>query len=197
VGRRCPVCHRTIKGSELRAVDGWHFHKTPRAEHAITAHGTQLGANALRADAAVQNSDGRPAAGPSPRRRRLAKTRPSRKGIGGRPLAFIPALVVAEAARLYQSHRRWTAVIEELRRGGNGTYARNTLIRRVLKYSAGQNSADVGRGRGRRRAARAASETRPCRQCGGSGLVPGKNYKVDACEACHGRGHHPVAAGGL
>lgn len=177
VGRRCPACHRTIKGSELRSVDGWFFHKTPRAEHAIGG-------------AAVQNSDGRPAAGPATRRRRLAKTRPSRKGIGGRPLAFIPALVVAEAARLYQSHRRWAAVLEELRRGGNGTYARNTLIRRVLKYSAGQNSAELGRGRGRRRAARAASETRPCRNCKGSGYVHG-----EYCGACAGRGHH--LAGGL
>ena len=147
VGRRCPVCHRPIKATELRAVDGVHFHKTPRAEHVIGA-------------GAVQNSDDRPAAGASRARGRVSRTRPSRKGIGGRPLAFIPALVVAEAARLYKAHRRWVSVLEELRRGGNGTYARNTLIRRVTKYSAGQNSAELGRGRGRRRAPRALSETR-------------------------------------
>lgn len=145
VGRRCPACHRAIKGSELRAVDGVHYHRTARAEHVIGA---------------VQNSDGRPAAGPSTRRGRVAKTRPSRKGIGGRPLAFIPTLVIEHAAELFSRSRRWTAVLEELRRGGNGTYARNTLIRRVQKYFAGQNSADVGRGRGRRRAPRALSETR-------------------------------------
>jgi len=109
----------------------------------------------------------------------------SRKGIGGRPLAFIPTLVVVEAARLYEAHRRWTAVLKELRRGGNGTWARNTLIRRVAKYSAVQNSAGDAGGRGRRRAARAASTTRPCRVCNETGYVHG-----EYCGSCHGRGHH-------
>ena len=154
VGRRCPVCHRTVKATELRGVPSqavpggtWYLHKTPRSEHAIVAP-------------TVQNSDGRPTAAPSRRDRRVSNRRPSRKGIGGRPLAFIPTLVVEHAAMLFSRHRRWTAVLEELERGGNGTYARNTLIRRVTTYFSGQNSGELERGRGRRRAARALSETR-------------------------------------
>ena len=44
VGRRCPVCHRTVKATELRGVPSqavpggtWYLHKTPRSEHAIVA----------------------------------------------------------------------------------------------------------------------------------------------------------------
>ena len=39
VGRRCPVCHRTVKATELRGVPSqavpggtWYLHKTPRSE---------------------------------------------------------------------------------------------------------------------------------------------------------------------
>jgi hypothetical protein len=79
-------------------------------------------------------------------------------------LSFIPALVIAEAARLYGKHRRWSAVLELLRAGGNGTYARNTLIRRVTLLEAGQNSAGELAGGGRGRAARAASRISPNRR---------------------------------
>ncbi len=150
VGRRCPACHRTIKATELRYVGGWHFHKTPRAEHAIMDP----------VKSTVQNSAGRPE-----RTRVRAYARPSirqtiRKGFGGRPEVLIPSLVVAKAARLYERHRRWTAVLEELERTGNGAWARNTLIRRVTKYFVAQNSASSSPAPRPPRAARAASKTR-------------------------------------
>jgi hypothetical protein len=39
--------------------------------------------------------------------------------------------VVQRAGQLYELHRRWSYVLEQLEREGNGRYARNTLIRRV------------------------------------------------------------------
>jgi len=58
----------------------------------------------------------------------------------GRPEVFIAALVVERAAKLYAEHRRWSEVLRLLEQEGNGRYPRNTLIRRVVKYSAGQKS---------------------------------------------------------
>jgi hypothetical protein len=164
VGSRCPVCHRRIKAGELEPRYGAvgklaaMAHVTPRSSHTISN---------------VQNSVDAAALEPRRRRSPRSKTRrPSRKGIGGRPLAFIPALVVAEAARLAALGIRWASILEGLERGGNGRYARNTLIRRVAKYSAGQNSAVDTGGRGRRRAPRARSKTRrPDWSAEESGLV--------------------------
>ncbi len=175
-GRRCPACHRSIKPGSLRRVRGWDFHKTARGEHAIMAMGVPLGPNKLRSGldltpraehtivgpvkSPVQNSPGRP------QRTRVrayaapSTSAPSRKGVGGRPEVMIPALVIARAARLYDRHRRWTAVLEELERTGNGVWARNTLIRRVMKYSAVQNSAQVAGGRAARGRPARASKTR-------------------------------------
>src|SRR3954464_9955044 len=88
-----------------------------------------------RARARVHNSP--PAGAPelARPRGRVSRTKPRRRHGGGRPESFIAAVVVAEAARLYAVHRRWSDVLQALERGGNGTYARNTLIRRVRKYS--------------------------------------------------------------
>ena len=107
----------------------------------------------------VQNSRRRPAPRRAARARPPSKIRHQKHG-GGRPLLFIPTAVVVEASRLFDSLRRWSDVLAALERGGNGTYARNTLIRRVLSWRV-QNSPQVAAGGGRRRAARGASKTPP------------------------------------
>jgi hypothetical protein len=68
------------------------------------------------------------------------RTRPRRPPhAGGRPLAFIPTAVVERGAQLYAQLRRWADVIVHLKREGNGTYARSTLIRRIRRTSTGSN----------------------------------------------------------
>ena len=102
----------------------------------------------------VRNSRAVAAAAPLARRSRRSKTRRSTPHGGGRPRSFIAALVVEHAAKLFAEQRRWSAVLEQLRSSGNGTYARNTLIRRVSEYSAIQNlgsSPPAAAARGRRR----------------------------------------------
>jgi hypothetical protein len=164
---------------------------------------------------AVQNSRRGSAGALERRRSRPSNNRPRPRHGGGRPLSFIAALVVAEAARLYKIHRRWPAVFEALEREGNGTYARNTLIRRVAKYSAGQNSARPTPPAGRARVARARSRTRdldddrhPVNGWSHAGLIflvalslfsvacgPGAGPDVDSAAATGGAGGSSSCAG--
>lgn len=78
---------------------------------------------------------------------------------GGRPLAFIPALVVEHAAKRYAVLRRWSDVLQELEREGNGTYARNTLIRRVARSTAVHNGPELELPRAARRRRRRPSKS--------------------------------------
>jgi hypothetical protein len=135
-GKLCSGCPYQIAARDKlsRTRDGWWWHGRPGSvEHVALEPGLP---------AVVHNSRRSTAGGAlAARRSRSTKPRRRRRG-GGRPETFIAALVVARAAELYKAHRRWVDVLQALKAEGNGTYARNTLIRRVRKFSRGQNSAD-------------------------------------------------------
>jgi hypothetical protein len=143
-GRICGSCDELIRPGTVKTGGGYHFH----AGHVV------FESQCLPAAAGVQYSKPRdPVRIVRPRSRR-SKTRRSTPHGGGRPRSFIAALVVEHAAKLFAEQRRWSAVLEQLRSSGNGTYARNTLIRRVSEYSAIQNlgsSPPAAAARGRRR----------------------------------------------
>jgi hypothetical protein len=54
----------------------------------------------------------------------------------GRPLAPIPTLVLDLGVALYMRHGAWGPVLKDIERSGNGTYPRNTLIRRIEQRKA-------------------------------------------------------------
>lgn len=156
LGTVCPLCGELIRVKGFTRTRYAYRHRSAAAGVCTAFFGLTY---SPRVVALVQNSSPPAAAAGQARRSRRSKTRRRAPHGGGRPKSFIAALVVAEAARLHSVHRRWSEVLERLRSSGNGTYARNTLIRRVVDYSSSQNQPELQRRRPGRRAARAPSKT--------------------------------------
>lgn len=142
-GRICGSCEKLIRPGTVKTGGGYHFH----GDHVV------FESQCPPAAGGVQYSRAAAAVAPRVARSRRSKTRRSTPHGGGRPRSFIAALVVEHAAKLFAEQRRWSYVLEALRSSGNGTYARNTLIRRVSEYSSIQYSdlQELGRPGGRRR----------------------------------------------
>ena len=68
-------------------------------------------------------------------RAQLAKTRRSTPHAGGRPLLFIPAVVVERAREIAAQGRDFSTVVRMLAAEGNGAWPRKTLMRRVRSTS--------------------------------------------------------------
>jgi hypothetical protein len=134
LGASCVGCGETIRsGDVLSRSAGYWWHRHPGQPDHVTMEPVHKPAPRRRPPNLGRRSV------PSRKRRAGARRR-------GRPPVFIAALVVARAAELYGAHRQWSAVLEALEAEGNGTYARNTLIRRTRKYSRSQKSTHVAGG---------------------------------------------------
>lgn len=144
LGSVCPICGEVVRAKGFSWTQYAYRHRSAAAGVCTAFFGVTY---SPRVVALVRNSSPPAAAASKPRRSRRSKTRRSTSHGGGRPKSFIAALVVAEAARLHSVHRRWSEVLERLRSSGNGTYARNTLIRRVVEYSSAQNPPELQRRR--------------------------------------------------
>lgn len=144
-----PLCHNCLSPEEIDAIAAGRFifQQSTRAAKCVRCgsstnmrvlpplreQGQQkmAGAGVSSPRGRIQNSPRPRRSSPRPRPRALSKTRARPRHSGGRPPAFIPAAVVLRAAALYQKHRDFSRVLRELAQEGNGTWARNTLLRRI------------------------------------------------------------------